>query len=186
MSVAEKLGNLRLILGHQLISSSEKEYLQDAQLGSETIPKGAVVELIGDYKIEWLAQFIAQHPDLKVFWAEKEQSILPTALHQRGVNLAQVTFAVLGQNMVQPLRRAVQSQVFSILIAPNLFPEIKILQAFQLFTEKSNCTLFLLGKEQASSAWPISLQLQIEKDQEQDFKIEILKQRHGKTDGLFL
>ena len=180
MSVAEKLVNLRLILGHQLISSAEKEYLNAPQLGSGVIPKGALVELLGDYKVEWLAHFLALHPDLKVFWAEKDESILPTALHQRGVHLSQVTFAILGQNLVQPLRRAVQSQVFSILIAPHLFSEIKILQAFQLFAEKSNCTLFLLGKDQPSNAWPISLQLQIDKGDEQNFKIEVLKQRHGK------
>lgn len=181
MSMAEKLGNLRLLLGHQLISSFEKEYLSAPQMDSNIIPKGAVVELLGNYKIEWLVQFMAQHNDVKTFWAEKEQSILPTALHQRGVNLSQVTFAILGQNLVQPLRRAIQSQVFSILIAPSLFTEIKVLQALQFFTEKSNCTLFLLGKDQPSNAWPIFLQLQIEKGTDQDFEIEVLKQRHGKS-----
>lgn len=179
MSVAEKLGNLKLILGSQF-TSSEKEYLSAPQLRDKTISRGIVAELLGDYKVEWLAQFLAQHPELKVFWAERDQSILPTALHQRGVHLSQVTFAILGKDFVQPLRRAIQSQVFSIVIAPHLFPEIKILQAFQLFTEKSNCTLFLLGKDKPSNAWPISLQLQIEKDEDHTFAIEILKQRYGK------
>jgi hypothetical protein len=181
MSVAEKLGNLRLILGHQLISSCEKQYLSAPQLGGGIVAQGSVVELLGGYKIEWLSQFLAQHPDLKVFWAERSSSILPTALHQRGVNLSQITFAILGQDFVQPLRRAMQSQVFSVVIAPQLFSEIKILQAFQLFAEKSNCVLFLLGQEQASSAWPISLQLQIEKGQQQVFEIEVLRRRHGKS-----
>ena len=181
MSVAEKLGNLRLILGHQLISSPEKKYLFAPQLGTKTVAQGSVVEILGDYKIEWLSQFLALHPDLKVFWAERSPSILPTALHQRGVKLSQITFALLGQDLVQPLRRAIQSQVFSVVIAPQVFSEIKIFQAFQLFAEKSNCILFLLGQEQASSAWPISLQLQIEKGQKQQFEIEILRQRHGKS-----
>ena len=181
MSVAEKLGNLRLLLGHQLISSSEKQFLPAPQLGSNIVPQGSIVELLGDYKIEWLSQFLAFHPDLKVFWAERSPSILPTALHQRGVKLSQITFAILGQDLVQPLRRALQSQVFSVVIAPQMFTEIKILQAFQLFAEKSNCILFLLGQEQASNAWPISLQLQINKGEKQQFEIEILRQRHGKA-----
>ncbi len=181
MSVAEKLGNLRLILGHQLIANPDKQYLAAPQLGTSTVAQGSVVELLGNYKVEWLSHFLALHPDLKVFWAERSPSILPTALHQRGVQLSQITFAILGQDFVQPLRRALQSQVFSVVIAPQLFSEIKILQAFQLFAEKSNCILFLLGQEQASSAWPISLQMQIEKGEEQKFEISVLRQRYGKT-----
>lgn len=183
MSVAEKLGNLRLILGHQLISSSDKQFLSAPQIEANTVAQGSVVELLGGYKVEWLSQFLALHPDLKVFWAERSPSILPTALHQRGVNLSQITFAILGQDLVQPLRRAMQSQVFSVVIAPQLFTEIKVLQAFQLFAEKSNCVLFLLGQEQPSSAWPISLQLQIEKGHQQQFEIHVLRQRHGKSNG---
>lgn len=179
MSVAEKLGALRLILGHKQ-GLSEKEYLFAPSLEDQVIPRGAVVELIGSYKFEWIAHFLAQHPDFHIFWAERDPSILPTALHQRGVNLSHITFALLGDNFVTSLRRAIQSQAFQIVLAPNLFDEIKVLQAFQLFTEKSNSTLFLFGKNKASTAWPISVQLQIEKGENGKFEIEILKQRHGK------
>ncbi len=179
MSVAEKLQSLRLILGDRQ-GLSQKEYFTAPQLGSDTVPKGALVELLGNYKVEWAVRFIALHPEIKVFWAEKDQSILPTALHQRGVQLSQLTFATLSKDFVQALRRVIQSQVYGLILAPNLFEEIKIFQAFQLFTEKSNSTLFLFGKEKPSAAWPISLQLEINKGEDEDFEIEVLKQKHGK------
>ena len=179
MSVAEKLQSLRLILGEQK-NLFKKDYFTAPQLDENTIPRGAIVELIGSYKTEWAAQMIALHPDLKVFWAENHLSILPTALHQRGALLSQITFAVVPKDLVAALRRAIQSQVYGLVFAPNAFDEIKIFQAFQLFTEKANATLFLFGKEKPCTAWPISLQLEIHKSGEGQFEIEILKQKHGK------
>ncbi len=177
MSVAEKLNSLRLILGEQ--KSFRKDYLSAPGLLENIVPQGALVELLGSYKTEWAVQFIAGHPEMKVFWAEKDQSVLPTALHQRGVSLSQITFATLSKDLVPALRRAIQSQVYGIVLAPNIFEEIKIFQAFQLFTEKSNATLFLFGGEKPSTAWPISLQLEIHKSGFNEFQIEILKQKHG-------
>ncbi len=178
MSAAEKVKALRLILGGACAPSSKEFW--DAPALEGGVPRGVIVELLGPYKTEWLIQFLAGYPDFKIFWAQRDQAILPTALHQRGLDLTKITFGILGKQMTQSLRRTLQSQSFQIVIAPNLFEEIKIFQAFQLFTEKSNSTLFLLGDKKPSMAWPISLQLEIHKGTDQDFRIEILKQKHGK------
>lgn len=178
MATAEKLNALRLILGEQKITV-HKEFWQAPALPSG-IPRGVIVELLGRCKTEWLIQFLVMHPEFKIFWIEKEQSILPTALQQRGLDLTKITFGTFGSQLVQPVRRVIQSQNFEVILAPNLFTEIKVFQAFQIFTEKSNTTLFLFGDKVASTAWPISLQLDIDKDDAGNFTIDILKQKHGK------
>jgi hypothetical protein len=182
MAAAERVQALRLVIG-SLENLKPKEYLSAPNL-SEGIPRGVIVELIGPCKTEWLIQFLKLHPEFRTFWAESEQRILPTALHQRGVNLKQITFATLGTQMTKPLRRVLQSQVFDVIVAPNQFPEIKVLKAFQLFAEKSNSTLFLLGQKEPAKSWPISLQLNINKNEGtegwESFHMEILKHKHGK------
>lgn len=178
MATAEKLNALRLIIGGQN-QVSDKEFWTAPELPSG-VPRGVIVELLGPYKTEWTVQFLAMHSTLKTFWAEKERSVLPTALKQRGVDLGQVKFGTFAADMVQPLRRIIQSQCFDVILAPNAFEEMRIFQAFQLFTEKSNSTLFLFGNKTPSPAWPISLQLEIHKGSTTSFEIEILKQKHGK------
>ncbi|MBC7740905.1 MAG: hypothetical protein H7061_01830 [Bdellovibrionaceae bacterium] len=184
MSTAERLHGLRLLLGGQQLAPSTKQFWSAPQL-EPGIPRGVVVELLGPCKTEWVIQFLAMHPEFKIFWAERDQSILPTALRQRGLDLTKITFGTFGKNLVQPLRRIIQSQSFEVILAPNLFEEIKVFQAFQLFTEKANSTLFLFGENEPSPAWPISLQLDIHKlnihkGDHNKFAIEVLKQKHGK------
>lgn len=149
------------------------------------VPKGAVVEILGPQKFEWLIQFLKEHPELKVFWAEKTQQVLPTALSQRGLDLRQISFGILGDDCFVSLRKIIQSQVYEIILAPNLFKDLKMFRAFQLLTEKANNTLFLVGQKTPCTAWPISLQLQISKNapaNAEKFSIEILKQKYGRTE----
>ena len=148
---------------------------------ADGIPKGAIVELLGTQKFEWFIQFLKQHPEMKVFWAEKTQSVLPTALEQRGLDLRRVSFGILGEDCFVSLRKIIQSQVYEVILAPNVFKELKMFRAFQLLTEKSNNTLFLAGQKTPSNAWPIALQLDISKN-ENNFEIGILKQKYGRTE----
>ena len=102
-------------------------------------------------------------------------------LHQRGVDLNSIFFATLGDDILSALRKVIQSQLYEVVLAPTAFHEIKILKALQLFTEKSNCTLFLLGDKTPSQAWPISMQLEIHKKDQTRFHVEVLKKRHGRN-----
>ena len=80
------------------------------------IPQGALVELIGHQKLEWLCSFFKENPTLNVFWAEPVFTLLPTALQQRGVNLERFLFAETGteksDSLFKPVRQALRAQVF--------------------------------------------------------------------------
>lgn len=175
MNTAEKIRHLKLIIDTIDVTQPRPSWLSRDQVA---IPKGAVVEILGNKKYEWFIQFLIHNPEIKTFWAEKEQQVLPTALQQRGLNLDQITFGIFGEDSYLSLRKVIQSQVFDVIISPNLFKELKVLRAFQLMTEKSNNTLFLVGQKAPSTAWPISLQLEISQ-KGQGIEVEILKQRYG-------
>lgn len=181
MAASERVQQLKLLIGgfESLLS---KEFWPAPNLPAG-IPRGVIVELLGPYRTEWFLQFLKMHPTFKTFWAEKKQQVLPTAIAQRGVELENIFFATLGEDLVTPLRKVIQSQLYEVVLAPTQFTEIKIFKALQLFTEKANCTLFLLGDKTPSTAWPISLQLEVHKKDETNFHVEILKQRHGRMDG---
>lgn len=177
MAASEKVHKLKLLIGG-IEEPVSREYLVAPALPSG-IPRGSIVELLGPYRTEWLVQFLKLQPEFRIFWAEREQHILPTALHQRGLDLTKITFGTLGDDLILPLRRVLQSQLYQVVIAPQKFTEIRILKAFQLFTEKSNSILFLLGDKTPSQAWPISMQLEIKKSAQNSFQIDILRQKHG-------
>ena len=177
---SERVTQLKLLLG-ELKEPIPKEYIVAPSLPMG-LPRGVIVELIGPSRTEWLIQFLVNHKDFRIFWAERDQSILPTALYQRGLNLNRVTFGTLGEDLL-PLRRVLQSQLYQVVIAPNRFSEIRIFKALQLSTEKANSILFLMGDKEASKAWPISVQLSIQKDSDNQFRIEVLRQKHGMGDA---
>ena len=178
MAASEKVQKLRLVLGG-LAEPQAREVLQAPDLPCG-IPRGILVELLGTSRVEWFLKFLKMNPELKVFWCEQDQRVLPTAIHQRGVGLDRITFGLLGEDMKKALRQILQRQVHQIILAPNKFTEISTLKAFQLLTEKANATVFLLGDKKPSTAWPISMQLEIQRaENNKDFDIEILRHKHG-------
>ncbi len=185
MSASARVQKLKLLIGG-LTEPQPRDIIHAPEI-LNGIPRGIIVELMGSQRTEWLVQLLKLYPEARTFWSEEEQRILPTSLHQRGIDLTKITFGVVRGDAVTTLRRVIQSQLYQFVIAPNTFTEIKIFQAFQLFTEKSNSILFLMGDKTPSTAWPISLQLDISKSQKENdretqgknFEIEILKQKHG-------
>jgi hypothetical protein len=154
------------------------------------VPQGALIELAGPQKLEWLCEFFKENSSLNVFWAEPTFTLLPTALQQRGVNLDHFLFAETGacsngqadEALFKPIRKALRGQVFECIVAPSLFEEEKTLKALQLLSEKANATMFLLSPSSSHSSprsapWPISVQLKISRgpSTENPFAIEILK-----------
>ncbi len=184
---SERLQKLKLLIG-QVAQSHPRDYITAPNVPNG-IARGIVVELLGPCRTEWLIQVLKLHPEHRTFWAETEQRILPTSLHQRGLDLSKITFGVLDKNQATTLRRIIQSQLYQFVIAPNTFDEIKIFQAFQLFTEKSNAILFLMGGKNPTNAWPISTQLEISKGRgvflTNEFNVEVIKQKHSTQDSGF-
>lgn len=178
MAASAKIRELKLLIGE--IENIETREVFVAPSLPHGIARGSIVELMGPHKTEWLLLFLKEQPELKVFWCEKKQSILPTAIAQRGVELSRITFAVVNENMVLPVRKVLQSQLYEVVVAPSEFTEIRILKALQLFTEKANSILFLMSKDVLSTAWPISMQLEIQRINS-EFQITIHKQKHARS-----
>ncbi len=177
----QKLSELKLLIGH--LENPVQREVYPSSTFSSGIPKGLIVELLGPAKTEWLLHFLSENSRPRIFWIEKEQSILPTALQQRGVDLHRITFGLFTKDAALTLRRILQSQLYPIVIAPNLFTEIRVLKNFQMMTEKSNAVLFLFGQSTASTAWPIALQIEIERrldHGEKKFQLHILRQKYGR------
>ena len=177
---AEKIRELRALIsgigGTEGLTTPEARDFFPAPALACGLPQGAIVELLGPSRTEWFLEALKALPETRVFWCEKKQSILPTAIQQRGVDLSRVTFATLEErDLFTALRRVIQSQIYEFVLAPNEFREIKVFKAFQLLTEKSKCTLVLLGREQPSPAWPIALQLHVHSLK----RIEVLRQKYG-------
>lgn len=141
------------------------------------VARGIVAELIGTAKIEWLIEFFKLHPDQLILWVKSDGHANPVALRQNGIKLERIKFIRSTQDLQQPLRLALDSQLYPFIVAPNQFAEIRIFQRLHLLAEKAKSTVFLLGKENLSQAWPISLQLEIKKPEK--FEIIIHRQKHG-------
>jgi hypothetical protein len=168
----EKIKNLRMLMS-EITGPVQKEFFRaDGVPGG--IPRGALVELCGSRKTEWVIQFLCANESVQAFWLEKEQSILPTAIQQRGVNLERLTFGVV-EELYPAVRRVIQSQLFEAVVVPSVFDELRVLKALQLLAEKANTTVFLLAKK-PQAAFPISVQLDV-KGKGSNLDIAVLKHK---------
>lgn len=170
----QKLQELRDQIGH-VLGTTKKEFLPAAgvPLG---VPRGSLVEIAGSQKTEWLIQFLRTHSTLLVCWLERDQTVLPTAIHQRGVDLSRITFCSVADPF-PALRRVIQAQLHEIIIAPSVFDEDRVLKGLQLSVEKANCVLFLVTKE-TKPAWPISVQLSVaSSESDSGFSVQVIKHK---------
>ncbi len=169
----EKIAHLRLLIGDK-----EGVLKRECFVSSQVpIPKGVLVELIGNRKIEWILRFLKENKEVKLFWFEKKQSIFPTAVHQRGVDLKRIVFANVDEDkLFEASRKAIQSQVFQIVILPSEIEDEKHLRSLHLIAEKSNVTVFLIAKKHRT-AWSIGVQLAID-SKGKDFEICIIRHKY--------
>ena len=124
------------------------------------VPRGALVEVAGHARVEWVVSFLKENPTLKILWIENSFTLFPPALHQRGVDLDHFVFAEVGPDLFSCVRKALRSQVFECIISPSRYSEERIMKALQLLAEKANSTVILLS-EDLQSSWPISLQFEV-------------------------
>src|SRR4051812_40864773 len=110
MASAEQIRHLKLVINAMDVTQPRESWFAPALV--DGIPKGAIIELQGPCRFEWFISFLNQNPSLNCFWAEKEQSVLPTALYQRGIDLNRVTFAVFKEKEFPSFRKVLQSQIY--------------------------------------------------------------------------
>src|SRR5689334_20263017 len=90
-----KLSDLREKLGQLKGTLAPKEFLPCDTVPTG-VPRGVICEITGSARTEWILRLLKQHPDLITFWAEEKLSILPTAIHQRGIDLNRILIAETG------------------------------------------------------------------------------------------
>jgi hypothetical protein len=190
MAVATALASLRELIstapGYRTRSSLSFSLLE------EGIPKGAITEISGPGKTEFLVRFLSEHPSLKVAWIEDQFSIYPYAVFQKKGHLQRILFAEAGNNSLWALMQILRSQVFGIIVFSSTtttplsksgdgggmgqascrtcFDE-RTMRAMQLAAEKSQTAVVFL-RDEPEDSWPISLQIRVERQ-----SVEVLRRR---------
>lgn len=145
------------------------------------IPKGAITEIIGTAKIEWILSFLRENPDIKVLWIEEKFLLNPPSIYQRGIDLNRFLFVECGPELYETVRKALQFQVFGCIILPSAFSDLRILKAVQLLSERSHSSVILLA-DKLQSSWPISVQFEVHwSNGWNNFNIKIHKNKRGKN-----
>lgn len=143
------------------------------------IPKGAVVELLGPARYEFIANFLAEQ-NRPCLWVQKEFNFFPTALLQRGIDLGQSVFVEAGDDVAWVLKQALQAQVFPFIIGEDFSLQEKELRKMQLLAERSGSSFLHLCSDYRPS-WVPMLSLNIEQrlraDGELGFSAQVLRKR---------
>jgi hypothetical protein len=175
MNKLQLLRDLRAQTG--IIELQNKEFWNIPDFPSG-VARGIVVELLGNARTEWLLRLFQLHPEPYILWCERESQANPVAIVQRGIRLERIKFVNSAGDLQQPLRLALESKHYPFIIAPNRFSDIRVFQRLSILAEKSKSTVFLLGDQKFSTAWPISLQLDINFSPK-GMDIFIQRQKHG-------
>src|ERR1700737_2534231 len=117
MALATGLASLRELIGQNGMTAGyrNRSCLSFSML-EEGIPKGALTEISGPGKTEFLVRFLSEHPSLKVAWVEDQISVYPYAIFQRKAYLQRILFAEAGSNSLWALMQILRSQVFGVIV----------------------------------------------------------------------
>jgi hypothetical protein len=126
------------------------------------VPSSCLVEVFGFHKTEFLSQFLKENAGLKTAWIEKEISINPYALWQRGVDISSILFIECGKEAIWTVQQILNSQVYQATVLSELAFKEMDLRKFQLLVEKTESHLFLLSRRPHQS-WIPALQIEVEK-----------------------
>src|SRR5690606_15437087 len=85
------------------------------------IPKGAITEVHGLGKTEWVSQLLRNNPSLNAAWIEREIDVYPVALEARGIDLSRILFLDLPRDNEETAEWSVLQVIYS-----QLFPVIVV------------------------------------------------------------
>ncbi|MCB0343015.1 MAG: hypothetical protein H6626_11300 [Pseudobdellovibrionaceae bacterium] len=150
------LNELRELIGAQTF---QRAWWPHSSLRSG-IPQGAITQVAGAGKTEFVVRFLAENPQLRAAWVEKEFSIYPCGIIQRHVQLQRILFVEAGTvaQTIWSVLQILRSQLFQVVVADVPTPELKVLRRLQLASEKAGAALIMLD-ERLANAWPIQLQV---------------------------
>lgn len=144
-----------------------------------TIPRGSLVELLGNSSREWLFEVFLAHPDSRIAWIEPQLSLFPPAVAQRGVSLSRFLFLETEKEWSWALLQTLRSKLFHFAITPvGIVPNRNadvFLRKLQIQAERSGTTLFFLS-ERETPFFGITHRIRVDGG---NLKPEILKRKRG-------
>src|SRR4051812_29844609 len=130
---------------------------------SSGVPLGAIIEIAGPGKTEFVVQLLSEYPETRVAWIESVFSIYPFGMLQRKISLSRVLFIEAQQHLEWAALQILKSQIFPFIVLYGQALEVQNLRRIQLASEKAQaCVLWLTS--QAQSYWPLSLVLQTQRE----------------------
>lgn len=159
MKTADRISieSLRALIG-QMETGKRRDRLTSSDV-PDGVPRGALVEVFGPARTEWVARLLSENKEAQVAWIEETLSLLPTALIQRQVELGRVFFIEAKRDMDWTLSTLLRSQLFTAIVTNGNIRDERKLRRYQLLAEKANSTVLLLS-ERRTSVWCIGLQLE--------------------------
>lgn len=176
----------------QLLSAKALETRYGFSLLAQGLPPGSLIEISGEPgsgKTEILLRFLAENPQLKILWVEKQLSIYPLIFPAYGISLERTWFIQSSvKNALHPLlSQVLRSQVFQVVVLSEIELSEISLRRLQLNVQKSKTLFFVLKTYPTTEgAWPIRIQLSVSRApgftphfsqgvQRQNPQIEIIK-----------
>lgn len=161
-------------LKHLVASKTTREVLPFSLVPCG-IARGAITEISGRGKTEFVLKFLKENSELQVAWIERTFSAYPFAFLQNEVDLRRVLFIEGEQELDWCVYQVLRTQAFHAVVvyAPEL--ELNSLRRIQLQSEKSLAVTLWLTNE-PKGAWPVHLRLSVERD-EGLLRATVLKQR---------
>ena len=140
---------------------TQRDYLP-CPLVLNGIPRGAISEISGNGKTQFVANLLIENPELKVAWIEDQFSVNPFGLQQRKVKPHRIIYVEAGHQTEWAAIQALRAQVFHIVVLYAEFQNIRTLRRIQLASEKANAaTLWLTPQPQVF--WTSTVQLKVSK-----------------------
>lgn len=162
-------------LKHLLADRTEKEVLPFSLLPCG-ITRGAITEISGTGKTEFVLHFLKENPELKIAWIEKSFSAYPFAFLQKEIDLKRILFIDGQKDLDWCVYQALRSQAFQSVVVYCENLSLKSLRRIQLHSEKSLASTIWLTDE-PKSAWPVSLRLHVERGDKGELRPTVLKRR---------
>lgn len=111
------------------------------------VPKGSLIEVVGEARFEWMIQFFSEPLDLKVAWVEPEWTLFPPAVLQRGVDITRWLLLEAGEQSLWVVEELLASHFFSVIVVDDLKVSYAFWRRLQLACKKSGVSLFVLSAE---------------------------------------
>jgi hypothetical protein len=140
------------------------------------LPKGAITQICGVGKTEFVVEFLREHSGFRVAWIEPNLSIYPCGIVQREVNLNRILFIEAGNEFPWVVQQVFKTSLFEVVILTSTIEDSKVLRRLQMAAEKAHASLILLS-EGFSNAWPVALQLKSTRNHGGRVNVNLVRKR---------